>query len=104
MHIYGPRYRFYGARPDLSRHILHEMMFARAAGDRHVEVARAELRRNTIVNAIASVIIRPQQDRGLLKPGDAESIGWLFHALYLAEIRAWLTTPESGRFEGARSP
>jgi hypothetical protein len=87
MFVFKARYQYYGANPALSRQILHVRVLARAS----VEVGRLEFRRNALISGLTT-IVKMQQERGSIRVGRATAFARLFHSIFAAELRDWLSS------------
>lgn len=96
MHVFEPRYRYWGADPDLSLHALQELIVSReymATPGTHLADYMA--RRVQLADRIAG-LARAQQERGAIDTAiDPDLISRLALAIFNAAMRTWLRTPDT---------
>ena len=89
--FFRPRFEYWARQPEFSRYAVWEVFeFVTHAGDTGEQAARFRSRRSELVARLRELVRRKQQARRLDPREDAETVAWLFMAIYLAENRKWL--------------
>lgn len=89
--FFRPRFEYWAQRPEFSRYAVWEMFeFVTHGGDTGAQAARFRARRSQLVSRLAELVKRKQAAGRIEKAEDAETIAWLFMAIYLSENRKWL--------------
>jgi AcrR family transcriptional regulator len=109
LHVFLPRYEFWGRDPALSRHVVHEVFapFVNSGedgpnGDDVTETARFRAREPRIVAQIAGLVGELQRAGTITSSEEPELIAQLFWDIYLSENRNWLATKSPDVPEGIR--
>lgn len=93
--VFEPRYRYWGADPELALNALQELATRRnARPDPTSHLAHAYDRQYVLHERIAEML-RTQQRRGRIRPNeDPETIAKLLLLIYNAAVRGWLRRDE----------
>jgi AcrR family transcriptional regulator len=89
--VFRPRYEYWAADPDFSRHAVQQTFASLTEGESAgPETVRFHARRPKIVAQLTDLVREKQRLGRVGRNVDAESVGWLFMAIYQAEQRQWL--------------
>lgn len=89
--FFHPRFEYWGERPEFSRYAVWEMFeFVTHGGDTGAQAERFRARRSQLVAKLAELVRQKQAASRIERTEDAETIAWLFMAIYLSENRKWL--------------
>lgn len=89
--FFRPRFEYWAERREFSRYAVWEMFeFVTHGGDTGEEAARFRARRSQLVSKLAGLVRQKQAVGRIEQSEDAETIAWLFMAIYLSENRKWL--------------
>lgn len=91
LEFFRPRFEYWGERPEFSRYAVWEMFeFVTHGGDTGAQAERFRARRSQLVAKLAELVRQKQAAGRIERTEDAETIAWLFMAIYLSENRKWL--------------
>jgi AcrR family transcriptional regulator len=110
LHVFRPRYEFWGRDPDLSRHAVQESFaLLTESPDTRTETSRFVARRDRMMSGLAAIVEAKQLAGEVAKTTDSRVAARLILNIFLSETRAWLAHPKPvvadgvARLDGALS-
>jgi AcrR family transcriptional regulator len=101
LHVFRPRYEFWGRDTDLSRHAVQESFaLLTESPTSRTETSRFVARRDRMISGIAKIIEDKQRIGVIAKATDPKLAARLVLNIFLSETRAWLAQPKPTVKEG----
>jgi AcrR family transcriptional regulator len=103
LHVFRPRYEFWGRDTDLSRHAVQESFaLLTESPDSRTETSRFVARRDRMISGIAAIVEGKQRDGLIGKTTDPNLAARLILNVFLSETRAWLAQPNPSVSDGVQ--
>ena len=94
--LFTPRYKYWGADPELAIYALQEVMLMRNVNnDPKSQIGHYHRRRASLISRIATIVETHQAQKTVRTDESATLIATLIMNIYLAAVRLWLREPKS---------
>lgn len=103
VHIFAPRFSYWGSNLDLAREALHQTVLARAARDTTKELSRYMVRRSSLLEMVADIVRAQQLLACVRRDLEPNVVANLILGLYLAQVRLWLADSRPMVARGVRA-